>query len=370
MIHASSIGLKMEGRSLFNRVDIHFSAGNRYALSGTDSEEKTIFLRLLSGEITPDSGEVILTEGQGLAVFDLNANRYDGCDAMRTVLLGKPELVQITDEMELLYAKEMLVGEEQLRLCELEKAFAEMDGSSAESDAEYLLSSLRVTEYDHHVPMAELPTETKAKVLLAQAAFSNAAVLLLDEPTKHLDKEALAWLEEFLQAYEGCAIIASSHRRFIDHVCTHSADIAYSLVLPLSETAKDELPLAQYTLSPGYAVSFSSLYWIFRLAAANWFERCIFYCSLPLLSIFSLSKVNYAFYEDHFSEQLVRSKQPALHHYEDIVTLCETKAAFLIGFEKQSTSILFLPKKALPQGHESFVRRHLEEKTGKFFSKL
>lgn len=230
MIQASNIGLQFGGRSLFDRVDILFTRGNCYGLIGANGAGKSTFLKILSGEIEPNKGDIFITPGERLSVLEQDHFKYDDCDAIRTVLLGNRELVRIMDEKEVLYAKEDFSEEDGMRISELEDAFAELDGWSAESDAEILLNGLGVTNQYHSTLMAELPGDVKVKVLLAQALFGSPDILLMDEPTNHLDVEAIHWLEEFLQDLNSTVIVVSHDRHFLNHVCTHTVDIDYGKI--------------------------------------------------------------------------------------------------------------------------------------------
>ena len=230
MIQANNIALQFGGRSLFNRVEITFTRGNCYGLIGANGAGKSTFLKILSGEIEPDKGEIFITPGERMSVLEQDHFKYDDCTALRTVLLGIKDLVRIMDEKEVLYAQEDFTEEEGLRLSELEETFAELDGWSAESNAEILLNGLGVTNEFHEIPMAELPGDVKVKVLLAQALFGDPDILLMDEPTNHLDVEAIHWLEEFLQDLNSTVIVVSHDRHFLNQVCTHTVDIDYGKI--------------------------------------------------------------------------------------------------------------------------------------------
>jgi ATPase subunit of ABC transporter with duplicated ATPase domains len=230
MIQANNIALQFGGRSLFHHVDLNFIRGNCYGLIGANGAGKSTFLKILSGEIEPDQGDIFITPGERLSVLEQDHFRYDDCDVIRTVLLGNRALVRIIDEKETLYAKEEFTEEDGIRISELEETFAEMDGWSAESNAEILLNGLGVTNEYHTLPMAQLPNNLKVKVLLAQALFDTPDVLLMDEPTNHLDVEAIHWLEEFLQDLPGTVIVVSHDRHFLNQVCTHTVDIDYGKI--------------------------------------------------------------------------------------------------------------------------------------------
>ena len=230
MIQTNNLGLQFGGRTLFDHVDITFSRGNCYGLIGANGAGKSTFLKILSGEIEQDKGDIFITPGERLSVLAQDHFQYDDCDVIRTVLLGNKELVRIMDEKEVLYAKEDFSEADGMRISELEETFAEMDGWSAESNAEILLNGLGVTNEYHSLMMADAPNDIKVKVLLAQALFGNPEILLMDEPTNHLDVEAIHWLEEFLQDLPGIVIVVSHDRHFLNHVCTHTVDIDFGKI--------------------------------------------------------------------------------------------------------------------------------------------
>ncbi|MDR2646555.1 MAG: ATP-binding cassette domain-containing protein [Oscillospiraceae bacterium] len=230
MIQANNIGLQFGGRTLFNHADVTFTRGNCYGLIGANGAGKSTFLRILSGDLEPSAGEVFVTPGERISVLRQDHFAFDDCDVIRAVLLGNPKLCKIIDEKEILYAKEDFTEEDGMRISELEESFAEMDGWSAESDAEILLNGLGVTNKHHALQMRELPNDLKVKVLLAQALFGNPDILLMDEPTNHLDVEAIHWLEEFLQDLQSIVIVVSHDRHFLNQVCTHTVDIDFGKI--------------------------------------------------------------------------------------------------------------------------------------------
>ncbi len=227
MIAAIDVELSYSGKPLFKHADITFSRGNCYGLIGANGAGKSTFLKILSGELEPTSGKISVTPGERISVLRQDHFAFDDCGVIRTVLLGNKKLCEIMDEKEELYMKEEFTEEEGLRLSELEDEFAEMDGWSAESNAEILLNGLGVTNEWHEKLMNELPNDLKVKVLLAQALFGNPDILLMDEPTNHLDIDAIAWLEDFLMELESTVIVVSHDRHFLNAVCTHTVDIDY-----------------------------------------------------------------------------------------------------------------------------------------------
>lgn len=227
MISTSDVTLQYGGRALFQHVSVTFSKGNCYGLIGANGAGKSTFLKILSGELEPSSGTVSITPGERLSVLKQDHFAFDEYSVIKTVLLGNPKLCEIMDEKEALYAKPDFNDEDGLRVSDLEAEFADMDGWSAESDAEILLNALGITNEFHEAMMNELTGEQKVKVLLAQALFGNPDILLLDEPTNHLDIAAIRWLEEFLMNFENTVIVVSHDRHFLNKVCTHIADIDY-----------------------------------------------------------------------------------------------------------------------------------------------
>ncbi len=230
MISTNNVTLQYGGRELFRSVSINFTKGNCYGLIGANGAGKSTFLKILSGEIEPNKGHVSITPGERLSVLKQDHFAFDEYDVIRTVLMGNPKLIEIMDAKEALYAKEDFTEEDGIRISELEEEFAEMDGWSAESDAEILLNALGIHNEWHNKQMKELTGEQKVKVLLAQALFGNPDILLLDEPTNHLDVAAINWLEEFLLDFENTVIVVSHDRHFLNKVCTHIADVDFGKI--------------------------------------------------------------------------------------------------------------------------------------------
>ena len=227
MIQANNISLQFGKRILYENVNIQFDKGNCYGIIGANGAGKSQFLKILSGELQPNSGEVILSPGERLSVLKQDHFLYDDYDVISTVIMGNKRLYDVMQEKEALYSKPDFTDEDGIRAAELEGEFAEMDGWDAESSAQTMLNQLGVTEDKHTLKMAELDGNDKVKVLLAQALFGNPDVLLLDEPTNHLDVKAIRWLERFLGDFENTVIVVSHDRHFLNEVCTYIADIDY-----------------------------------------------------------------------------------------------------------------------------------------------
>lgn len=230
MIQASNVTVQFGGRALFERVNAVFSAGNCYGIIGANGAGKSTFLKVLSGDLEPQKGEVIITPGERLSVLEQDHFKYDEYEVVRTVLMGNPRLIEIMEEKDALYAKPDFSEEDGIRAGELEAEFADLDGWNAESDAEFMLNKLGVTDEYHYMKMAELPSDLKVKVLLAKALFGNPDILLLDEPTNHLDLAAIRWLENFLLDFENTVIVVSHDRYFLNKVCTHICDVDFGKI--------------------------------------------------------------------------------------------------------------------------------------------
>ena len=230
MIQASNVTLRLGKKALFEDVNIKFTEGNCYGLIGANGAGKSTFLRIMSGELEPTNGDIIITPGQRLSFLKQDHFKYDEFVVLDTVIMGNQRLYDIMKEKEVIYAKEDFTEEDGIRASELEGEFATMNGWEAESDAATLLNGLGIETELHYVKMSELNGSQKVKVLLAQALFGNPDILLLDEPTNHLDLDAIRWLEEFLINFENTVIVVSHDRYFLNKVCTHIADIDYAKI--------------------------------------------------------------------------------------------------------------------------------------------
>ena len=230
MISTSNVSFRFGKKALFEDVNIKFVPGHCYGLIGANGAGKSTFLKILTGEIEPTSGEVIITPGERLSFLKQDHFQYDECTVLDTVIMGNQRLYDIMKEKDAIYMKEDFSDEDGIRASELEGEFAEMNGWEAESDAATLLNGLGVdTEY-HYNLMKDLNGSLKVKVLLAQALFGNPDILLLDEPTNHLDLDAIEWLEEFLINFDNTVIVVSHDRYFLNKVCTQIADIDYAKI--------------------------------------------------------------------------------------------------------------------------------------------
>ncbi len=230
MISANNVTLRVGKKALFEDVNIKFTEGNCYGLIGANGAGKSTFLKILSGQLEPTSGDVVITPGQRLSFLQQDHFKYDAYPVLDTVIMGNPRLYEVMKEKDAIYMKEDFSDEDGIRAADLEAEFAEMNGWEAESDAASLLNGLGVDTEFHYTQMKDLTGALKVKVLLAQALFGNPDILLLDEPTNHLDLDAIAWLEEFLINFENTVIVVSHDRYFLNKVCTYTADIDYGKI--------------------------------------------------------------------------------------------------------------------------------------------
>ena len=230
MISANNITLRVGKKALFEDVNIKFTEGNCYGLIGANGAGKSTFLKILSGQLEPTNGDVVITPGQRLSFLQQDHFKYDAYTVLDTVIMGNKRLYEIMKEKDAIYAKADFTDEDGIRASELEGEFAEMNGWEAESDAATLLNGLGIETDLHYSQMADLTGSQKVKVLLAQALFGNPEILLLDEPTNHLDLPAIEWLEEFLINFDNTVIVVSHDRYFLNKVCTHTADIDYGKI--------------------------------------------------------------------------------------------------------------------------------------------
>ncbi|MBQ7077008.1 MAG: ATP-binding cassette domain-containing protein [Lachnospiraceae bacterium] len=230
MISANNVSLRFGKKALFEDVNIKFTEGNCYGIIGANGAGKSTFLRILTGELEPTSGDVTITPGQRLSFLQQDHFKYDEYPVLDTVIMGNKHLYDVMKEKDAIYMKEDFSDEDGIRASELEAEFAEMDGWNAESDAATILNGLGVPTEFHYTLMKDMTGAMKVKVLLAQALFGNPDILLLDEPTNHLDLDAIGWLEEFLINFENTVIVVSHDRYFLNKVCTHTADIDYAKI--------------------------------------------------------------------------------------------------------------------------------------------
>jgi len=230
MLSVSNLSLRYGKRVLFEEVNLKFTPGNCYGVIGANGSGKSTFLKILSGEIEPATGQISITPGERMGVLKQNHFEFDNFTVLNTVIMGNKKLWKVMQEKDAFYAKADFSEADGVKAGELETLFAEMEGWNADSDAANLLSGLGVAEEYHHKLMGELNGKEKVRVLLAQALFGNPDILLLDEPTNDLDVETISWLENFLADYQNTVLVVSHDRHFLDAVCTHVADIDFGKI--------------------------------------------------------------------------------------------------------------------------------------------
>ena len=232
MITISNLAMQFGGSALFKQVDLQFTPGSCYGIIGANGAGKSTFLKLLSGELEPTSGEIFIKPGARMSVLKQDQNQYDAYTILDTVIMGNQHLYDVMKEKDALYEKPDFSEEDGMRASELEAEFADMDGWEAESDASKLLQGLGIPVELHYDLMANTDPRLKVKVLLAQALFGKPDIVMLDEPTNNLDIEAINWLEDFILDYEdtGLVIVVSHDRHFLNTVCTHIVDIDYGKI--------------------------------------------------------------------------------------------------------------------------------------------
>ena len=230
MISANNVTLRVGKKALFEDVNIKFTEGNCYGMIGANGAGKSTFLKILSGQLEPTQGDVVITPGERLSFLQQDHFKYDEFPVLDTVIMGNARLYEIMKEKEEIYAKEDFSEEDGMKAAKLEERFAELDGWNAESDASQLLNDLGIIPDNHYKFMKEIEAREKVKVLLAQALFGNPDVLLLDEPTNDLDLKSINWLQEFLINFENTVIVVSHDRYFLNKVCTHIADVDFGKI--------------------------------------------------------------------------------------------------------------------------------------------
>lgn len=230
MILVSNVTLQFGGRVLFKDVNLKFTKGNCYGIIGANGAGKSTFLKILTGELEPNKGEVVVDKSERMSVLEQNQNRYDDKTVLETVLLGHKRLMEIEKEKEALYSKADFSEEDGIRAGELEQEYADLGGWEADGEARTLLSGIGIDEGCFDTLMSDIDPKQKVKVLLAQALFGNPDILVLDEPTNNLDFKTVRWLENFLLDFENTVIIVSHNRHFLNKVCTHICDVDYGAI--------------------------------------------------------------------------------------------------------------------------------------------
>ena len=228
MLTVSNLSVQFGKRILFDEVNVTFTQGNCYGIIGANGAGKSTFMKIISGDMDPTSGRVILEPGKRMSVLNQNHNMFDEHTVLETVMMGNKVLFAVKTEMDALYADYNDSNAD--RIGELQVQFEEMNGWNADSNAASLLSNLGIPADYHYSMMGELEGKLKVRVLLAQALFGNPDVLIMDEPTNDLDFETIGWLENFLANYENTVLVVSHDRHFLDAVCTHVSDIDFGKI--------------------------------------------------------------------------------------------------------------------------------------------
>ena len=230
MITVSDVSLKFGERTLFKDVNLKFTPGNCYGIIGANGAGKSTFLKVLDGELEHDSGQIIMTPGERMAVLKQDHFAFDEYSVKDTVMMGHPKLYECSKARDEIYAKEDFTEEDGIKSAELEAEFGELGGYEAENQIEQMLSGLGLEEEYHDSMMSELDESQKVRVLLAQAIFGEPDILLLDEPTNGLDIESITWLENFLMDFPNTVIVVSHDRHFLNTVCTTICDIDFGKI--------------------------------------------------------------------------------------------------------------------------------------------
>ncbi|WP_312458336.1 ATP-binding cassette domain-containing protein, partial [Proteiniclasticum sp.] len=230
MLNVNNVSLRFGGRKLFDDVNIKFTPGNCYGVIGANGAGKSTFLRILSGELEPNTGEVSLGKDMRMSVLKQDHFKFDAERVIDTVIRGNERLYAIMKEKDAIYMKEDFTDEDGMRASILEGEFAELNGWEAEAEAASLLLGLGIGTEKHERLLSELESKDKVKVLLAQALFGKPDVLILDEPTNDLDLHSINWLENYLADFEGTVIVVSHDRHFLNMICTHICDVDYGKI--------------------------------------------------------------------------------------------------------------------------------------------
>lgn len=231
MLQVTDVGLRFGDKELYKEVNLKFTKGNCYGVIGANGAGKSTFLKILSGEIEPNTGVISITDKERMSVLKQDHFKYDQTSVLDTVIMGHERLWTIMKDKDALYMKEDFSDEDGIRLAELEGEFDELDGWDAETNAEKILMGLGIEKDLHYSLMADLTGAEKVKILLAQALFGSPEILLLDEPTNHLDYSSIKWLNEFIIGLDETIVIVVSHdRHFLNTICTHIVDVDFGKI--------------------------------------------------------------------------------------------------------------------------------------------
>ena len=231
MLQVTNVGLRFGDKELYKDVNLKFTKGNCYGIIGANGAGKTTFLKILAGDIEPNTGSVSITEKERMSVLRQDHFKYDEETVLDVVIMGHERLYQIMKEKDALYMKEDFSEEDGIKAAELEGEFAELDGWDAETNAEKILMGLGIDKDLHYKQLKELEGGEKVKVLLAKALFGKPEILLLDEPTNHLDFQSINWLNNFIMDLEDSIVIVVSHdRHFLNQICTNIVDVDFGKI--------------------------------------------------------------------------------------------------------------------------------------------
>ncbi|MDY5049323.1 MAG: ATP-binding cassette domain-containing protein, partial [Treponema porcinum] len=230
MITVSDVSVRFSEKPLFKDVNLKFTNGNCYGITGANGAGKSTFLKVISGELEHDSGTISISTGERMAVLKQDHFAYDEYSVKDTVMMGFPKLYELTKAIDAIYAKPDFSDEDGMKAADMQAEFGELGGYEAENQIEQMLSGLGLEEEFHDRMMSELDESQKVRVLLAQAIFGNPDILVLDEPTNGLDIESITWLENFLLEFENTVIVVSHDRHFLNTVCTYICDIDYGKI--------------------------------------------------------------------------------------------------------------------------------------------
>ena len=230
MITVSDVSVRFSEKPLFKDVNLKFTNGNCYGITGANGAGKSTFLKVLSGELEHDSGTITISTGERMAVLKQDHFAFDAYSVKDTVMMGFPKLYELTKAIDEIYAKPDFSDEDGMKAADMQAEFGELGGYEAENQIEQMLSGLGLEEEFHDKMMSDLDESQKVRVLLAQAIFGNPDILVLDEPTNGLDIESISWLEDFLLNFENTVIVVSHDRHFLNTVCTYICDIDYGKI--------------------------------------------------------------------------------------------------------------------------------------------
>ena len=182
MISTANVTMQFGEKPLFENISVKFQTGNRYGLIGANGCGKSTLMKILTGELKPTHGSVLIGEGQRLGVLSQDQFAFEEFRVVDTVIMGHKKLWQIKEERDRIYGLAEMSEEDGIKVAELEMEFAEMDGYSAESSASELLLGLDIPLDQHYGLMSEIAPGWKLRVLLAQALFSDCLLYTSPSP--------------------------------------------------------------------------------------------------------------------------------------------------------------------------------------------